>query len=157
MVDPVSIKDHHGQGIILTQGSPARLRKLVHRAIEDMLELQFMDKLIKEGTGTDQEFAGARFKGLNFKPVRRALAAKEVEPGAKLGLRKAFTDGVVTAGKLARMGYKISSRCRAAPYANRLTIQYSTGVGVPKKAWQGDCPARCRQSGPGSWGKIMVV
>ena len=118
MVDPVSIKDHHGQGIILTQGSPARLRKLVHRAIEDMLELQFMDKLIKEGTGTDQDFAGARLKGLNFKPVRRALAAKEVEPGAKLGLRKAFADGVVTAGKLAQMGYKVSSSCPLCEQAN---------------------------------------
>ena len=107
----MSIRDHKGKGIHLTQGSPARLRKLIHNAIVDKLESQFLEKLVKEGSGTDQEFAGARFQGLNFKPIRRALAAKDLEPGAKLGLRRAFTDGVVTANKLARMGYKVSTRC----------------------------------------------
>ena len=102
--DPVSIKDHRGKSIILTQGSPARLRKLIHKAITDKLEAEFLDKLVKEGAGTDQEFAGARFQGLNVMPIRRTLAAKDLEPGAKLGLRRAFTDGVVTANKLARMG-----------------------------------------------------
>ena len=37
---------------------PARLRKLIHKAIEDKLESQFLEELVKEGSGTDQVFAG---------------------------------------------------------------------------------------------------
>ena len=103
--------DHRGRSILLTPASPARLRKRTHKAIEDKLESQILEKLVKEGSGTDQDFAGARFRGLNFKPIRRTLAAKDLEPGTKLGLRKAFFDGVVTASKLARMGYKVSTCC----------------------------------------------
>ena len=107
MRDPVTFIDQKGELINLTSGSPARLRKLFHRAIAQKLEEQFMAKLIKGGTGTDLEFAGARLRGLNLKPLRRTLASKDVSDSAKNALKRAFTDGIVTAQKLGKIGYAI--------------------------------------------------
>ena len=70
-----------------------------------------MAKLIKGGTGTDSEFAGARLRGLNLKPLRRTLASKDVSDSAKNALKRAFTDGIVTAQKLSKIGYAIDPVC----------------------------------------------
>ena len=48
LVDPVTFVDQNRQLISITQGSPARLRKLIHRAIADKLEEQFTTKLVKD-------------------------------------------------------------------------------------------------------------
>ena len=56
-------------------------------------------ELAMGGTGCDSEFAGARVRGLNFKPLRRTLASKAVSDSAKNALKRAFTDGIVAAQK----------------------------------------------------------
>ena len=91
--DPVSITDHRGKGIILTQGSLAKLRKLIHKASEDKLGSQFLDT------------------GVEFLADQEDLGGGILQSRVKLGLRKAFTDGVVTTNKLplARMGDKVST------------------------------------------------
>ena len=60
LMDLVTFVDQNRQLISITQGSPARLRKLIHRAITDKLKEQFTTKLVKEGSGADSEFAGCQ-------------------------------------------------------------------------------------------------
>ena len=67
--------------------------------------------MVKGGTGTDSEFAAARLRGLNLKPLRRTLASKDVSDGAKNALKRAFIDGIFTAQKLAKIGYAIDPVC----------------------------------------------
>lgn len=131
MRDPVTFIDQKGELINLTSGSPARLRKLIHHAIAHKLEEQFMAKLIKGGTGTDLEFAGARLRGLNLKPLRRTLASKDVSDSAKNALKRAFTDGIVTAQKLAKIGYAIDPVCPLCKEAQDSVFH---------RAWE--CPQR---------------
>ena len=69
-----------------------------------------MIKLVK-GIGTVAWFVGARLRGLNLKLLRRTLASKEVRDRAKIALKKAFTDGTVTAQKLAKMSHAIDPVC----------------------------------------------
>lgn len=117
MMDPVTFIDQNRQLISITQGSHARLRKLIHSAIAQKLKEQFTTKLVKEGTGIDSEFAGAGLRGLNLKPLRKTRASKEVNEKAKRVLKIAFTDGIVTAPKLAKIGFDIDPvrpLCKAA-------------------------------------------
>ena len=53
-----------------------------------------MSELVQGGIGTDAEFAGARLRGLNLKPLCRTLASKEVSDNAKIAFKRACTDGI---------------------------------------------------------------
>ena len=103
MRDPVTLVDQKGELIYLTTGSPARLRKLIHQAIAHKLEVQFMDKLIEGGTGTDSEFAGARLR----KIIHRAIAQKlEEQFMAKLIKGGTGTDSEFAGARLRGLNLK---------------------------------------------------
>ena len=74
-----------------------------------------MTKLVKGGAGTDTEFAGARLRGLSFKPLRRTLASKDVSDSAKNAFKQAFIDGSEIAQKRTvfekRMGITSVTTC----------------------------------------------
>ena len=127
----LSPHDQNRELISITQGSPARLRKLIHNAIAQKLEDQFLAKLVQGGTGTDLEFAGARLRGLNLKPLRKTLAAKEVNDKAKNALKRAFTDSIVIAQKLAKIGFDIDPVCPLCKVAEDSVFH---------RAWE--CPQR---------------
>ena len=77
MRDPVTCIGQNRELITLTQGSPASLRKLIHFAIAQKLQEQFLTALLKGGTGMDSELAGARLRVLNLEPLRRTLASRD--------------------------------------------------------------------------------
>ena len=109
--DPVIFIDQNSGLITLTQGSPARPRKLIRFSIAQKLEEQFTSKSIKGGTVIDSEFAAAKLRGLSLKPLRRTLASKEASDIAKTAVKRALTDGIVTAQKLLKIGYAIDPVC----------------------------------------------
>jgi len=87
------------------------LKRLLHKGIEDQLEKDFMENLVRRGWGTDQEFHDFRKMGANLRPARRALRAKALSSKERRAVGKAFSGGIVTADRLIKFGYQLSPIC----------------------------------------------
>jgi ribonuclease HI len=111
MLNPTQLVDHNGQVLNLLDGSPAKLRRLLHEAIDEQNQEAYMYKVVCKGLGTDDEFKGYRKYGVSFRAIQKALKSKELSPGEKRAVGKAFSGGTLTAAKFSRLGFEVEDKC----------------------------------------------
>ena len=109
--DGLTLKDENGREVRLNEGSPARLRKIIRERIRTQQEQEVVEGMLAKGLGTVCEFQGIRQNGIDWRATRSAMNSKNVAWETKVGIKRAVTDSVMTAPKLAKMGFIVEDVC----------------------------------------------
>ena len=109
--NPLTLLDEQGNEVRLNEGSPARLRKVIRERIRRQQEEEALEAMLAKGLATVHEFQEMREKGIDWSSARSAINSKKVSWETKVGLKRAVTDSVTTAPKLAKMGYVVDEVC----------------------------------------------